>query len=267
VTIKTKTILIVANLALATSCSYTKDKKVKYAVSAEKRIKGNVQYIKETGYTCDSAGNIIEMEDCCIGRDEFNEDGNIVRQQITDKSGKPVMDIKITLKKNGLRETLTVSKEGKTISFVQNYFDDQGKYASQIIRDSANAIQKYYIIEKINDYGQWVKFSEYNKDSALVMKENSVFENSMLLKAWQTDKNGETLATYDFKFDDKDNLIEIIIVEFTETGEKKTITRYTYDEFDGNGNWVKRTSWNEKGKAFKVEQREFIYRKQNQNNL
>jgi hypothetical protein len=262
-----KTILIVANLALVTSCSYTKDKKVKYSVFSEMGIKGNVQYVKETDYTCDSAGNIIEMEDCCIGIDEFNEDGNIVRQQITDKNGKPVMDIKITLKENGLRETLTVSKEGKMISFVQNYFDDKGRYARQVIRDSANAIQKYYIIEKINDYGRWVKFSEYNKDSVLVLKEDSEFENDLPVKAWQTDNTGKTLATYDYKHDDKGNVIEITVVEFTKTGEKKTITRDTYDEFDQNVNWVKRTFWNEMGKAFKVEKREFIYRNQNPNNL
>ena len=43
-----KIILIAATLAIATSCSDTNDKKVKYAVSSEMGIKDNVHYIKET---------------------------------------------------------------------------------------------------------------------------------------------------------------------------------------------------------------------------
>jgi hypothetical protein len=148
------TFFLLTAFALISSSSETKVKKAKYSVLAEMGIKGKVHYIKETDYICDSTGNIVEMEACCIARDEFNEDGNIIRQQITDRNGKSIMDVTNTLHENGLRETLTVSKEGKTISFVQNYFDDAGNYARQVIRDSANQIQKYYTILKMNDYGQ-----------------------------------------------------------------------------------------------------------------
>jgi YD repeat-containing protein len=253
--------LLPAALIFAVSCSSTKNTKAKFSVLTEMGIKGDVQYIKETDYTCDSTGKILEAEECCVGRDEFNEDGNIIRQQITGKNGKPVMDITNTLHENGLRETLTVTKGGKTISFVQNYFTDEGNYARQVIRDSANKIQKYYTILKMNGYGQWVTFIEYDKDSVMVMKEDSEFEKNLPVKAWQTDKAGKTLATYDYKYNDRGNLVEITVVEMTANGQKKTVTKDTYDEYDDKGNWVKRTLWDDKGKAIKVEKREFTYRK------
>jgi hypothetical protein len=95
----------------------------------------------------------------------------------------------------------------------------------------------------------------------MVMKKDSKFENNLAVKAWQTDKNGKTLATYDYKYNEKGYLVEITVVEMTATGEKKTVTKDTYQEYDDKGNWVKRTLWNEKGKAIKVEKREFTYRK------
>ena len=255
-------VYLLAALVLATACAGTKEKKVKYSVLAEKGIKGNVHYIKETAYACDSAGNIGEMQECCIVTDEFNEDGNIIRQQITDRNGKPVMDITNTLHENGLKETLTVSNNGKTVSFVQNYFNDAGRYARQVIRDSANKIQKYYTILEMNDYGQWVTFIEYDKDSVMVMKEEAKFENNLMLSARQTDKSGKLLAAYNYEYDDKGNLAEITVVEFTGNGEKTTVTKDTYEGYDSNGNWLKRTLWDANGKAFKVEKRAFTYRKQ-----
>lgn len=251
---------LITILVLATSCFYSNEKSVKFSVLVEKRISGNVLNLQESVYSCDSAGNIGEMQECCVVTDEFNEDGNIISQEITDRNGTPIMSVTITLRANGLRESLTSSKGGKIVSFAQNYFNDAGDYSGQVIRDSTNRKQKCYSILKMNNYGQWVTFIEYDKDSVIVMKEDSKFENNLLTKAWQTDRNGKTLAKYDYRYNEKGHLIEISVVEMTDAGEKKTVTKDSYDEFDDKGNWVRRTLWDEKGKAVRIEKRKFTYR-------
>lgn len=251
-------------LAIASSCSDSgenkKGTKTKYSDLRAESIVGDVQFMKITQFTCDSTGKKAEMMDCCSTLFEYNEDGNLVKQVSTNKEGKVTEEETTTIHENGLRVSSTTMRDGKKTRHMELNVNDSGKYTGGKVLDSANQLQMFYTDLVANDYGQPVSFTLYNKDSSIMMKEIAKYNGNKVLNYVQTDKDGKEIARYENKYNDKGEMTEQVVIEKSENGEQKNITRHTYDEYDEKGNWTKTTRWDDKGKALGVMKREFTYR-------
>jgi hypothetical protein len=248
-------------LTFATSCSDIKGKKIHDSDLRTAGIKGNISSITMLYYSCDSTGKIGELQDCCIVLQEYNEDGNNAKQTSTNKEGKITEVETADFYSNGLRKSQTTIQNGKKARYIETAIDDSGRYTLFKFLDSSGYLQNYMTDLVINEFAQPVSFIFYNKDSSIIMKEESKYNGNKLTSYFQTDKTGKRIATYELKYNDKGELIAQIVIALTESGEKKTVSKYTYDGYDDNGNWLKLIKWNDNDKAMSIEKREFTYRK------
>jgi hypothetical protein len=250
-------------ITVAISCNETKEKKTEVSYSALRttNFKGDISSIKVTSYTCDSTGRMGEMEDCCITIQQYNEDGNVYKQISINKEGKTIEEETKDFYENGLVKVQTTIQNGKKMRTIKSTINEEGKYTSLIFLDSTDNLQMYMTDLIINEFAQPVSFTQYDKDSTIIMKEEAKYDENKLLSYFQTDKDGKLIARYENKYNAKDEFIESSVVEMTENGEQKMVTKYTYDEYDDKGNCTKRTQWNEHGKALGIIKMEFSYRK------
>lgn len=234
--------------------------KVIYSDLRRENIKGDISQMKITQYTCDSTGKQREMQDCCATVMEYNEDGNLLKQTSTNKEGNVTEVETTTMHENGLRTSVTTTRNGTRVRYMVFTVNEAGVYGSGKVLDSTDKVQMYYENLVINEYGQPVSFTLYGKDSSIVMKETAKYNGNLLISYVQTDKNGKQIASYEHKYNDKGESIEETTVETTDEGEQKKIRRHTYNRYDEKGNWTKMTEWDDKGKAVSILAREFVYR-------
>lgn len=254
-----KNFISILLLLIFAACTGHKKTRVLYSDLRTENIKGDVQVMIMTSYSCDSAGQIGAMKDCCRTRFEYNEDGNLQRQYSWDSSGKLTEEETTTIHPNGLRTAVRGFRDGKQTRYMELLVDNEGRYYAGRVFDSASRLQMYYEDLVMNEFGQPVSFTLYGKDSVVMMREQARYDGNRLLSYFQADKDGRQTARFENKFNDKGEIIESIVIRVTSQGEEKQVTKHTYSGYDAKGNWTQTTYWDEKGKATGILKREFVY--------
>ena len=162
---------------------------------------------------------------------EFNENGNLIRDVEFDSTGHP-FEITVYGYIDGSRVSRSEVLSSGTGLIVSEVAPEETK--KRDLRYDYKLLYKYsagrLVEEKwiMNDGDLWLTYVyEYNGDR----KRELVYSD-----------DGELNQKYEYKLDSKQNPIEYIEFDASENPAKMERTyRYSYDTYDGNGNWVQRT--------------------------
>lgn len=258
-------VLIAAILAI--SCSEKKETAERFTDWAADNLKGEVQKITETPYKADSLGKIGEMDSCCIDVIEYDSIGNITKVTSRDSKGNPGREQAFTKYDNGLFKEIVTTVDGKVTNRVTVQIDSSGKYTTAQEYDSTGKLSSFYKDITQNDYNQLTSMKEYKADSSLKSSFETKYDKQIFVGQVDKDSSGKEVSKSSARVDDRGNQIE-----FTRTSTMKDAktkkdstttktTKYKYDLFDEQGNWIQRTASDEKDKPTKIIKREIIYYK------
>jgi len=261
-----KILFIGAALFILASCKSGKDKesgkKIKYSDLSIDGLNGKVTSVEETPYKADSTGKIGQMDSCCIGRGEIDENGNYLSWTEKDSKGTVKNQAVYTRYEDGLWKGVTNTKEGKPSGSMETSLDDKGQYTSAVANDSTGKLEKYYTGITQNEFGQVMSWKEYDKDSVFRQEGKSEFNKNLQSSFTMKDSTGKLKTSNVYKYNDKGEQTEASNTTVTKDTTKTELIKYTYDTHDENGNWTQRTTWNDKGKATKIVKRTYTYAKE-----
>ena len=258
-----KILFIVSAVFLLSACK-SKEKgadKAKFNDLTNENLKGNITSIEETPYKTDSAGKIGEMDSCCIGMAEIDNNGNYLKWTEKDSKGTVKNQSAYERYEDGLWKSSKDTKDGKPSSSMETKRDDKGQYNWAAQYDSPGKLDKYYTGITQNEFGQVLTWKEYDKDSVFRQEGMSVYDKSMQTSFTMKDSTGKVKTSITNKYNDKGEQTESSNTTITKETTKTELTKYTYDSHDEMGNWTQRTTWNDKGKATKITKRVYSYRK------
>ncbi len=246
------------------ACNNEKDKEtsaVTWHDLESENLKGDISSYQETSYKVDSLGNMGEADSCCASVSEFDENGNGIKNVKTEKNGTISNETIMTRHPNGQFKSMSDSKDGKSTGGFRVDLDADGKIKLAVAIDSNGKDDVYYTAITMNDVGEVTGWKQYDKDSVFRMQGESTYDKHLFLTSTTKDSVGTVKSSSSSKFNDKGEQIE---ASFTNVGKDSTttkVTKYTYETHDEMGNWTQRTTWDDKGKATKIDKRTYTYRK------
>ncbi|HNR15736.1 MAG TPA: hypothetical protein PKG90_03620 [Chitinophagaceae bacterium] len=258
-------LIIMAGLFLL-ACNNQEDKKtekkVKYSDLVNERLNGDIQSVEETPYQVDSSGKIGNMDSCCIDLVEYDENGNAVRFTSKDSKGNVKNQSVYTRHETGLWIGSKDTKEGgKRSGSMKVGVDDKGQYTVAEAFDSTGKLDVYYTDTKQNEFGQILRWKQYDKDSVFRMEGQATYDKNLQMGFTMKDSVGKLKSSSDYKYNDKGEQTEVSNTNITKDSTTTVVTKYTYDSHDEMGNWTQRTAFDDKGKATKIVKRIYTYRK------
>lgn len=253
-----KNLVIVAFCVTLFSCNETKDK----AAEAPKNIdvlalnlKGKVKMIEETTTTIDSMG--VSKMDSLTRVTAFDSVGYETESYTKDPSGNKVSEQMMKRNADGSFAEYSTFKDGKLMTKLVTEMKD-GKYTGGKSYDSTEKQDGYYTELVNNDYGQVIGGKQHFMDGRVKATFASKYEGPLFIGGSGTDSTGKTDYTSTVVLDDKGNPKSETSM-YTEKGVAKTeMFTYSY-EYDTAGNWIVRTTINEKGKPTKITKRVITY--------
>lgn len=250
-------------LLSACNNSETKESAEKKSVHSDlvlENLKGSVASFEETPYKVDSSGKPGEMDSCCIGVAEYNEDGNGTKYTERDSKGTVKSESVFTRYENGMWKGSKDTRDGKTSGSFNTEQDDKGQYILAQAFDSTGKLDKYYTNITQNEYGQVLTWKEYDKDSVFRQEGETKYEDKRQVAFTLKDSVGKVKSSSAMKYNEKGEQVEVSRTNVTKDSTTTKVTTYTYDAHDEQGNWTQRTEYDDKGKPKKVVKRVYSYR-------
>jgi hypothetical protein len=263
-TVKMKKILFIgAALFVLASCKSGKDKEagktIKYSDLTIDGLNGKVMSVEETPYQTDSTGKAGQMDSCCIGRGELDENGNYLSWTEKDSKGTVKNQSVFTRHPDGLWKGSKDTKDGKPSASMETTVDDKGQYTSAVAYDSTGKLDKYYTGITQNEFGQVMSWKEYDKDSVFRQEGKSEYNKNLQTSFTMKDSTGKVKTLNKYMYNDKGEQIESSSANTVKDSTTTKVTKYTYDTHDEKGNWTQKTTWDDKGKATKITKRTYTY--------
>lgn len=222
-------------------------------------LRGNVQQIEETSYTVDSTGS--QKMDSSINLSQFDEKGYINQYQVKDLKGAVTAEQTIKRAPNGATAEFTSMKKGKMVMKLVTELDKDGKYVGGKTYDSTGKQDGYWTDLKENEYGIVYAGKHWNMQSKPIETFDMKYNGPYFLGGAATDSTGKTSYTGTITLNDKNDPVEEVSTTREKDKMKTEKMTYKYDTYDDKGNWVQRTTYNEKGKPTKIVKRKFTYYK------
>lgn len=261
-----KKLLIIMSGIILLACNNEKskesEKKVKYSDLATEMLKGDIKSYTETAYKADPAGKIAKQDSCCADLITYDENGNATEYSSKNSMGNIKNASVYTRLENGLWIGSTDTKEGgKPNGSMKVAVDDKGNYTIAQVYDSTGKPDIYYSTTGQTEYGQVKAWKQYDKDSVFRQEWEGKFDKTLLVSSTMKDSVGKVKQSYTAKYNDKGELVENSNTEITKDSTTVKIKKFTYETHDDMGNWTQRTEWDDKGKAIKILNRTYVYRK------
>lgn len=228
---------------------------------ASENLKGDISSYEDTPYKTDSTGKIGEMDSCCISINEYNEDGNNVKNISKESNGTTKTETVVSRHPNGAFKSAANTEKGKSTGGFDTKIDDKGNYTWAGEIDSNGKGGLYYTNITQTENGLVIGWKQYDKDSVFRQSGENVFENNLQMSFTLKDSTGKIKSTTTNKYNDKNELVEVSNTNITKDSTTTKVTKYTYDNHDEMGNWTQRTTWDDKGKATAITKRKYTYRK------
>lgn len=202
---------------------------------------------------------------------KYDNKGNIVQRlvySLTDHGSGPIGERIFEYDEEGNLVTTKWSSSYSQGKWMYKY-DENGNQTEFIVHHRGKVYKRTNY--KYNEKGKVIEETLYNTDDLLV--ERAIFDydengNKILIKMFAPDERLKFRSTY--KYDDRNNRIEEI--NFLKFGDDKANLEYaiandldkykehftfTY-EYDNEGNWIKKTKYNN-GEVVFVSEREYTY--------
>lgn len=224
-------------------------------------LKGMVKSTEQSTYTPDSTGKTGEMDSCCIVTEEYDDKGYTTSSTRKDSKGNAGETTTMTRYEKGQVKTVTYSKSGKTTGGMEIDIDKEGKYSGARELDSAGKLLYYYTDITEDEYGQVTSGTRHKADSSVFGRFKNEFVKGIQVGNSYTDSTGKVTYSSKSELNDKGDVVKTTETNAGKDSTTTTVTTYTYDSMDEQGNWTQRTSYNDKGKAIKVTKRTITYYK------
>jgi len=221
-------------------------------------LKGMVKSVEVTTYTPDSTGKISAMDSCCITTDNYDEKGYITSSAKKDSKGNASESTTMTRWDKGQMKTIANTKNGKSSGGMEIGIDKDGKYNTAYELDSAGNKTFYYTNITEDEYGAVTSGTRHKKDSSVEGMFTNVYVKGMQVGSTY-DSAGKRVYTSKSELNDKGDVAKTTEISVGKDSTTTTVTTYTYDSRDEQGNWTQRTTYNEKGKATRVTKRTITY--------
>ena len=255
-------LLIITGMILFSCNNSTKETTVaKNSDWTVQNLKGMVKSLEQTTYTPDSTGKLGEMDSCCITTDQFDEKGYVSSSVKKDSKGNAGETTTMTHHDKGQMKSIANSKNGKPTGGMEIGVDKDGKYNTAMELDSAGKMSYYYTGLTEDDYGAVTSGTRHKKDSSVDGVFKSEYIKGMQVGNSYIDSSGKQVYTSKNELNNKGDIVKTTETNVVKDSSTTTVTTYTYDSWDEQGNWTKRTTYNDKGKATKVTKRAIIYYK------
>jgi len=226
----------------------------------QQNLKGKVQRFEESSSTIDSTGT--SKADSASFINDFDEKGYQTSYVQKDITGKVKEDQAITHYEGGqTKEVIAKNGEGKQTMKWELTIDSSGKYSSAKIYDSSGKISSVWKDLSENEYGEVTKGTEYKEDGTVKSSFASTYDSAHYVSGWGKDSTGKENYRGSVTLNDKGDAAEESRTTVTKDSSKTEKFTYKYDSYDDKGNWLQRTTYNEKAKPIKVTKRTFTYYK------
>ena len=258
-----KIFLTLAMVSFLISCSDNK-KETEIAKNNDwtnRHLKGEVKSLEETSYTPDSTGKTGAMDSCCIEIQQFNEKGYSNASQTKDSKGTVKNESSMTFYEGGQVKEFVTMSNGKKINTTSIDIDKDGKYVGARNMDSSGKVTSFYTDLKEDAYGAITSGIEKNPDSSVKSIFSAAYDKGLQISATLKDSSGKTTYTFKAELNDKSDIAKTTTTNISKDTTTTTVITYTYETYDDQGNWLQRTTYDEKGKATKVVKRAYAYYK------
>ena len=235
--------------------------KTTYRDLTSENLKGDISSYEETPYKTDSTGKIGEMDSCCVTKTDYDENGNAVKSVSKDSKGTISNESVLTRHSNGQFKSAADSKDGKSKGGFETTIDDKGNFSWARAIDSNGKTDVYYTNITQNDVGEVIGWKQFDKDSVFRQAGENNYDGHKILETTIKDSVGKLKNSTKFTYNDKGEQIESANTTVTKDTTTTKVTKYTYETHDDMGNWTRRTTWDDKGKATAITKRTYTYRK------
>ena len=244
------------------SCNSEKKKTETVAVKntdlIQQNLQGKIQGVTEATYAMDSLGNI--KSDSTFAISSYDEKGYQVKSITKDSSGKITMEQTMSHNADGSFAELVTMKNGKQFNKLITEVKD-GKYNGGKAYDSTSEQTGYYTDLKQNEYGIVYEGRKHDMNGKVVNTFTMKYDGPHFTGGTSTDSTGKTDYTGSVKLNEKGDPIEESTTTLQKGVSKTEVTTYKYESADEKGNWLQRTTYNDKGKATKILKRTISYYK------
>jgi hypothetical protein len=256
-------LLLFSGVSILASCNNTSS--IKSAEAAkntdllQQNLTGTVQRIEQSTFSVDSTGK--SKQDSLVSIMDFDEKGYQPAYSTKDLTGKIHADQTIKHDDKGTFLEIVSKKDGKPDYKLETEIDKDGKYIGGKRYDSSGKQEGYFTDLMTNEYGA-VYAGKYHKMNGDVFSWwNSSYKGPLYVGGSSSDSMGKVSYVDSVKLDNKGNTVEDVLTTKRGADAKTEKTTFKYDAFDDQGNWTQRTTYNEKGKATKIEKRNITYYK------
>jgi hypothetical protein len=223
-------------------------------------LKGEVKNLTEMTYTADSTGNMDKM-DSLVNVYDFDDKGYLTRFHTKDQGGAVKTEQTFIRNDKGALNEFITKKDGKQTYRLVTEIDKDGKYSGGVTYDSTGKQDSYFKDLATNEYGIVYAGKQYDMNNKIKSTWDMKYDKANFLGGTSTDSTGKPSYTGTVVLNEKGDPAE----ETSATRDKDTTKTekmvYKYDTYDDKGNWVQRTTYNEKEKPSKIIKRTFIYYK------
>ena len=226
----------------------------------QQNLKGKVQRFEESSATIDSAG--ASKPDSSSFINVFDEKGYQTSYVTKDINGKTKEEQTIDHYEAGQVKGFVVKNaQGKQRMKWEITIDSNGKYSGAKVYDSTDKISSVWKELSENEYSQVIKGTEYKEDGSLKSSFVNNYDNAHYIGGVSKDSTGKETFRSSITLNDKGDASEESTTTVTKDTSKTEKFTYKYDNYDDKGNWIQRTTYNEKGKPIKVIKRTIAYYK------
>jgi hypothetical protein len=225
-------------------------------------LKGSIEKVKEIPYGVDSNGKIGAADSCCVSILAYDEKGYRTLDVSEDALGK-AMNGQVYTKRygNGKPKEIQFMANGRVVSTFLGTLTKDGNDSSARVYDTAGKLVFFYAEVAVNGYGKVISMKSFKPDSTLQQTIVNNYQEQIWVGGSIMDSSGKEVFATLITLNEKLYPSEVVQTQPINGHSSVTRTKYVYDRFDENGNWIERRELNDTGEVHKIVKREIRYRK------
>ena len=221
-------------------------------------LKGKVKQVKSQTFIVDSVtGNTGKLDQKT--EEDYNDKGFVTSYIESDGKDSMVTKQEVSHNDDGTFKGQTTTVNGKPKSSLQLEYDKNGKVTMARTYDSMSKQDGYFTDIVLNKFGQPTSAKNYHMDKTPKMSFENDYDGLYYVGGNSKDSVGKTTYSSKIALDDKKNPARKEEMTTDKGVTKNTVTTFTYDGWDKQGNWTQQTVMNDKGKKIKIIKRIIEY--------
>lgn len=257
-----KILLLSAVTALFFACGSPEEKAVEYPKNNDwnsQNLKGTVKMVETVSYTPDSTGAIGAPDSCCASVEMFDEQGYSTNYERKTAAGTISESSTMTRYEGGQMKEMINMRDGKQSMRFAIDIDADGKYTKASRYDSTNTMDLYYDGITENEFGAVLTGTGHKPDGSVSESFVNKQQGALYIGGIGKDSTGKTTFESTVELNDKGDMVKSTTMNVGKDSTTTKVETMTYDAYDEQGNWTQRTTYDDKGKATKVEKRTITY--------